>query len=67
MDGTQCAFSPDNGGNTSEIKIDISAIPAEVWDDLSAATLNLIHEILQQPGGRAALDAKTAARKAAKA
>ena len=67
MDGTQCVFSPDNGGNTSEIKIDISTIPAEVMDDLAVATLNLIHEILQQPGGRAALDAKTAARKAAKA
>ena len=67
MNSTQRILSPDNGGNTSAIKIDISTIPAEVMDDLAAATLNLIHEILQQPGGREALDAKTAARKAAKA
>ena len=59
--------SPNDGERTSAIEIDTSAIPNEVWDDLAAATLNLINGILQQPGGREALDAKTAARKAAKA
>ncbi len=67
MRDSQYISSPNDGEITSAIEIDISAIPAEVWDDLSAATLNLIHGILQQPGGRAALDAKTAARKAAAA
>ena len=59
--------SPNDGERTSAIEIDTSAIPNEVWDDLAAATLNLINGILQQPGGPEALDAKTAARKAAKA
>ncbi len=36
-------------------------------DNMAAATLDLIHSILRQPGGREALDARTAARHAAKA
>ena len=51
---------------TSAIKIDTSAIPHETGNALAAATLHLITEILQQPGGREALDAKIAARKATK-
>ena len=39
-------------------------IPDFVRDNLAAATLDLIHGILRQPGGREALDAKTAARRA---
>ncbi len=48
---------------TTEIHIDTSAIPDHVRDRLAAATLDLIHAILRQPGGREALDARTAARK----
>lgn len=65
--GTQYISSANDGETTSAIDIDTSAIPNEVWDDLAAATLNLICGILQQPGGREALDAKTAARKARQA
>lgn len=49
------------------VQIDTAAIPAYMRDRLAAATLDLIHAILQQPGGREALDACTAARKAAAA
>lgn len=53
------------GEVVTEIHIDVSAIPDYVRDDLAAATLDLIHEILRQPGGRAALDARKRAKKAA--
>lgn len=46
-----------------DIHLDTAAIPAHVRDNLAAATLDLIHSILRQPGGREALDAQTAARK----
>lgn len=49
------------------IKINIAEIPVSVRDDLAAATLDLIHSILRQPGGREMLDARTAARKATQA
>ncbi len=49
----------------SPIQIDTAAIPAYTRDRLAAATLDLFHAILRQPGGREALDARTAARKAA--
>ncbi len=49
----------------SEVKINIAEIPISVRDDLAAATLDFIHGILRQPGGREMLDARTAARKAA--
>ena len=52
---------------TDEIHINTAEIPDYVRDNLAAATLDLIHSILRQPGGRAALDARTAARKAAAA
>lgn len=67
MEKAQYISSPNDGEMTSAIKIDTSAIPGEVRDDLAAATLNLIYGILQQPGGREALDARIAARKAAAA
>ena len=44
--------------------INTAEIPDFVRDNLAAATLDLIHGILRQPGGREALDAKTAARRA---
>ncbi len=51
----------------TDICIETSEIPDYVRDGLAAATMDLIHAILRQPGGREALDARTAARKAAQA
>ena len=48
------------------IRINTAEIPDFARDNLASATLDFIHEILRQPGGREALDARTAARKAAK-
>lgn len=47
-----------------EIHIRVDEIPDELRDSLAAATLDLIHAILRQPGGREMLDARTAKRKA---
>ena len=55
------------GELTTEVHINTAEIPDHVRDNLAAATLDLIYGILRQPGGRAALDARTAARKAAAA
>lgn len=41
----------------SDLKPDPSLIPPEVRDRLAASTMDLIHGILNQPGGREALDA----------
>lgn len=60
-------FETGDGELVSELHINTAEIPPHVRDNLAAATLDLIHAILCQPGGRAALDAKTAARKAAMA
>lgn len=48
----------------NEVHINTAEIPDFVRDNLAAATLDLIHGILRHPGGREALDAKTAARRA---
>lgn len=66
MEMAQYISSTNDREITSAIKIDTSTIPGEVRDDLAAATLNLIYGILQQPGGREALDARIAARRAAR-
>ena len=63
MTKTQYKSAPAEEQITAEIHIDTSAIPAHVRDNLAASTLELIHAILRQPGGREALDARTAARK----
>ena len=55
------------GELVDEVHIHTEDIPEFVRDNLAAATLDLIHSILRQPGGREALDARTAARHAAKA
>ena len=47
-----------------DIKINTAEIPDHIRDGLAASTLDFIHAILRQPGGREALDARTAARKA---
>lgn len=48
-------------------QVDTASIPDSVRDNLAAATLDLIHSILRQPGGREMLNARTAARHAAAA
>ena len=52
---------------TDEVKIDVTLIPDHVRDDLAAATLELVRNILRQPGGREMLDAKKAELEAFKA
>lgn len=47
----------------SSIHINTKEIPAHTANYLAAATLDLIHQILQQPGGKAAIEAKIAERK----
>ena len=44
------------------IKIDVGLIPNYVRDDLTAATLEFMKRILEQPGGRETLDTKIAKR-----
>lgn len=60
----QYAAAPAKEQIASEIHIDTATIPVHARDQLSAATLDLIRSILQRPGGREALDARTAARQA---
>ena len=55
---------PLEGEPVDEVHIRTEDIPEFMRDNLAAATLDLIHGILRQPGGREALDAKTAARRA---
>lgn len=55
------------GDLVSEVHIITKEIPDSARDNLAAATLDLIHSILRQPGGREMLDARTAARHAAMA
>ena len=42
------------------VHIDVNSIPNHTQEVLAAATLDLIHGILAQPGGREALDNKIA-------
>ena len=51
----------------NDIRINVDLIPDYMRDKLAAATLDLLRDILRQPGGREALDAKTAERHAAMA
>ena len=50
-------------GVTNDIKIDFSAIPGHVREDLAAATFECVRSFLQQPGGREFLEAKKLAKK----
>lgn len=63
-DREYCA-APPMGELTAAVHINVAEIPDHARDDLAAATLDLIRGILRQPGGRAALDAKIKAKKAA--
>ena len=56
----------DNGRLTDSIIIDFSAIPDHVREDLAAATFECVRSFLQQPEGREFLDARKAAKKAAR-
>lgn len=42
------------------VHIDVNSIPKHTQEVLAAATLDLIHGILAQPGGRETLDNKIA-------
>lgn len=65
LNGGNMAILPPMDELTASVHINVAEIPAHVRDDLAAATLELIRGILRQPGGRAALDAKIKAKKAA--
>lgn len=56
---------PPMGELTTAIHINVDEIPDHMRDALAESTLELIRNILRQPGGREALDARTKARKAA--
>lgn len=60
----ECA-APPMGELTTAIHINVAEIPDHARDDLAAATLDFVRGILRQPGGRAALDEKIKAKKAA--
>ena len=51
---------------TDIIRIDVASIPDHVKDSLAAATLAFARRFLQEPGGKEYLDARIAARKAAR-
>jgi len=63
-DREYCA-APPLGELTAAVHINVAEIPNHTRDDLAAATLDFVRGILRQPGGRAALDAKIKARRAA--
>jgi hypothetical protein len=54
---------PPLGELTDSIHINVGEIPDHVRDELAAATLDMVRNILAQPGGREMLDAKTRERK----
>lgn len=45
---------------SEQVHIDVELIPPHTKEVLAAATLDFIHDLLNQPGGREALDAKKA-------
>lgn len=67
MQAAQFTSADTENELASEVHICTAEIPDAVRDNLAAATLDLIHSILRQPGGREMLDARTAARHAAQA
>lgn len=54
---------PPLGELTDSIHINVGEIPDHVRDELAAAALDMVRNILAQPGGREMLDAKTRERK----
>lgn len=67
MQAARFTSTEAEGELVSEVHICTAEIPDAIRDNLAAATLDLIHSILRQPGGREMLDARTAARHAAQA
>ena len=63
-DREYCA-APPLGEQAAPVHINVAEIPDHARDDLAAATLDFVRGILCQPGGRAALDEKIKAKKAA--
>lgn len=55
--------APPLGELTGSIHINVDEIPDYVRDELAAATLEFIHDILRNPDSRAALDARIKAKK----
>lgn len=55
--------APPLGELTDSIHINVDEISDYVRDELAASTLDLIRNILRQPGGREALDARIKAKK----
>lgn len=53
---------PPLGELTTNIHINTAEIPNHVQDNIAAATLELLKDILAQPGGREMLDAKIKAK-----
>ena len=64
LNGKNAITPPPLGELTTKIHINVDEIPDHVRDELAASTLELIRNILRQPGGRAALDAKIKAMEA---
>ena len=56
---------PPLGEQTAVVHINVDEIPDHIRAALAESTLELIRNILRQPGGREALDAKTKERNAA--
>lgn len=50
---------------TDDFVLDFQSIPKHVLEDLAAATVKSVKAFLRQPGGKEALDARIAAKKAA--
>lgn len=62
---TDYPVPPLLGEQTAAVHINVAEIPDHVRDDLAAATLDFILDILRQSGGRAMLDTKIKEKEAA--
>lgn len=67
MQHARCEPMPLEGQETDDIHIDTAAIPDHVRDTFIAKTLECFNAFLAVPGNAEWLDARIAARKAAKA
>jgi len=67
MELAQAAIGPGEAQIATEIHIDTSQIPDTAGYVIGSAVMDMYRSILRSPGGREALDARTAARHAAAA
>lgn len=65
LNGKRAMTPPPLGEPTTAIHINVAEIPDHVRDNLAAATLDLIRDILRNPDSRAMLEARIKAKKAA--